>query len=69
MPSPKQRDKTRRLERLENEDTESKLLGKFKLNSNLQLARFAKSNLRENLNIEYTDYKKKAQKICQFDTC
>ena len=61
MPSPKQRNKTRRLQRLANEDIESQLLGKFKLNSNLQLARFAKNNYREDLIIEYKDHQKKSQ--------
>lgn len=65
MPSPKQRNKTRRLQRLANEDIESQLLGKFKLNSNLQLARFAKNNYREDLIIEYKDHQKKSQKFAK----
>ena len=63
MPSPKQRNKTRPLQRLANEDIESQLLGKFELNSNLQLARFAKNNYREDLIIEYKDHQKKSQKF------
>ena len=65
MPSPKQRNKTRRLQRLANEDIESQLLGKFKLNSDLQLARFAKNNYREDLIIEYKDHQKKSQKFAK----